>query len=102
MADASTVARPYAQALFDLANAERKLPAWSAALGAAAAVVGDENAKRALGNPALDDRRRAEFVASVVSAMPVMIRNGPYQCKRHGATVARSDTARRADLRANL
>jgi len=70
MADSSTVARPYAKALFDLANAERNLPAWSAALGAAAAVVGDENAKRALGNPALDDRRRAEFVASVVSAMP--------------------------------
>ncbi len=57
MADSSTVARPYAKALFDLANAERKLPAWSAALGAAAAVVGDESAKRALANPALDDRR---------------------------------------------
>jgi F-type H+-transporting ATPase subunit delta len=32
MADASSVARPYAKALFDLANGERKLPEWSAAL----------------------------------------------------------------------
>ena len=55
MADFSTVARPYAKALFDLANGERKLPEWSAALGAAAAVLADASAKRALANPALDD-----------------------------------------------
>ena len=55
MADSSTVARPYAKALFDLANGERKLAEWSAALGAAAAVLADANAKRALANPAFDD-----------------------------------------------
>lgn len=70
MADFSTVARPYAKALFDLANAERKLPQWSAALGAAAAVLADQTAKQALANPALDDRRRAELVGSVASALP--------------------------------
>jgi F-type H+-transporting ATPase subunit delta len=70
MADVSTVARPYAKALFDLASAERKLPAWSAALGAAAAVAGDAEARRALANPGLDDRQRAELVGSVVSALP--------------------------------
>jgi F-type H+-transporting ATPase subunit delta len=69
MADSSTVARPYAKALFDLASAERKLPAWSEALRAAAAVVGDADAKRVLANPALDDRQRAELVSSVVSAV---------------------------------
>jgi F-type H+-transporting ATPase subunit delta len=69
MADVSTVARPYAKALFDIANGERKLPAWSAALGAAAAVVADANAKRALANPALDDQARAELVASVVGGL---------------------------------
>lgn len=69
MADFSTVARPYAKALFDLASAERKLPAWSEALGVAAAVLGDANAKRALANPELDDRKRAELVASVIGAI---------------------------------
>jgi F-type H+-transporting ATPase subunit delta len=70
MADISTIARPYAKALFDLANAARTLPAWSAALAAAAAVTGDAQARRALANPGLDDRQRAEFVGSVVSALP--------------------------------
>ena len=59
MADSSTIARPYAKALFDLANGERKLAEWSAALSAAAAVVGDADARRALANPGFDDVARA-------------------------------------------
>jgi F-type H+-transporting ATPase subunit delta len=69
MADFSTVARPYAKALFDLASGERKLAEWSAALGVAAAVLADPNAKRALANPALDDAARATLVGSVASAV---------------------------------
>jgi F-type H+-transporting ATPase subunit delta len=69
MADVSTVARPYAKALFDLANGERKLGEWSAALAAAAAVVGDADAKRALANPGFDDAARAALVGSVASAL---------------------------------
>jgi F-type H+-transporting ATPase subunit delta len=69
MADSSTVARPYAKALFDLASAEGALPKWSAALAAAAAVVGDANAKRVLANPALTDAQRAELVGSVASGV---------------------------------
>ena len=69
MADFSTVARPYAKALFDLARNERKLPEWSAALGAAAAVLADANAKRALANPAFADEQRAALVGSIASAI---------------------------------
>ena len=69
MADASPIARPYATALFDLAHGERKLGAWSAALAAAAAVVGDAGAKRALANPGFDDGARAGLVGSVASAV---------------------------------
>jgi F-type H+-transporting ATPase subunit delta len=69
MADISTVARPYAKALFDLASGERKLAEWSAALGVAAAVLADQSAKRALANPALDDGARAALVGSVASAI---------------------------------
>ena len=58
MADLSTVARPYAKALFDLAHGEKKLPQWSSALAAAAAVLADANAKRALANPAFADATR--------------------------------------------
>ena len=70
MAESSTVARPYAKALFDLASAERALPKWSAALGAAAAVVRDANAQVALANPALTDAQRAELVGSVAASVP--------------------------------
>ena len=69
MADFSTVARPYAKALFDLANAQRKLPEWSAALAAVAAVLADVKAKRALANPAFDDDSRAALVGSIASAI---------------------------------
>ena len=69
MAELSPVARPYAKALFDLATAKRQLPEWSAALGAAAAVLADANAKRALANPAFDDGARATLVASIASAI---------------------------------
>ena len=70
MADSSTVARPYAKALFDLASAERALGKWSAALAAAAEVIGDANAQRVLANPSLKDAQRAEFVLSVAGAVP--------------------------------
>ena len=69
MADFSTVARPYAKALFDLANGQRKLPEWSAALGAAAAVLADADAKRALANPKLDDDSRAALVGDIAGAV---------------------------------
>jgi F-type H+-transporting ATPase subunit delta len=70
MADFSTVARPYAKALFDLATGAGSLPAWSAALGAAAAVVHDASAHRVLADPGLEHGQRAEFVRSIASALP--------------------------------
>ena len=69
MADTSTIARPYAKALFDLANGERKLSAWSEALAAAAAVLADAGAKRALANPKLDDGARAALVGDIAGAI---------------------------------
>ena len=69
MADFSTVARPYAKALFDLATSEKKLPQWSAALGAAAVVVADASANRALANPAFADEQRAALVGSIAGAI---------------------------------
>jgi len=69
MADTSTIARPYAKALFDLATAKRQLSVWSNALRAAATVVADASAKRALSNPAFDDGARAALVGSIASAI---------------------------------
>ena len=69
MADFTTVARPYAKALFDLAKEQRNLPEWSAAIGAAAAVLADADAKRALANPKFDDESRAALVGDIAAAV---------------------------------
>lgn len=70
MADLSTIARPYARALFDIASAAGNLAGWSDALHAAAAVLGEPAAERFLSNPALDDAQRAAFVETVGQDLP--------------------------------
>lgn len=67
MAESSTVARPYARAVFELANAAGQLREWSEALGASAAVLNDAAAKSFLGRPELDDEQRAQFVQQICS-----------------------------------
>lgn len=71
MADHSTIARPYARAVFDVANRDGRLAAWSDALHAAAAVVGDPVARGYLANPARKARERAELILSVLDGTAV-------------------------------
>ncbi|MCX7557679.1 F0F1 ATP synthase subunit delta [Xanthomonadaceae bacterium JHOS43] len=52
MSTALTLARPYARAAVSLAREQQKLPAWSAALGFAAAIAADESVKSLLSSPA--------------------------------------------------
>jgi F-type H+-transporting ATPase subunit delta len=70
MADHSTVARPYAKALFETALAAKNLEGWSRALAAAAAVVGDDQAREHLSRPELGVDERSEFVGSLAAALP--------------------------------
>ncbi len=67
MADFGTVARPYARALFELANANGELDKWSSALTAATAIVNDPLAKRSLARP---DLARAAAHRSPAGRMP--------------------------------
>ncbi len=53
MADIETIARPYAQALFELALDRDALGPWSSAMEAAAAVASADEVKVQIGNPAL-------------------------------------------------
>ena len=48
MAEPSTIARPYAEAAFRLADAQGKLADWSAAVANLAAVAADERVRAAL------------------------------------------------------
>lgn len=65
MADFSTVARPYAKALFELADAAGSLAEWSSALRRAAEVVADEEVREFLARPELLADARARFVGDI-------------------------------------
>ena len=51
MAEFTTIARPYAQAVFKLAQQQQALPAWSDMLGLAAVVAADAGMRKLLDNP---------------------------------------------------
>ena len=68
MADLGTIARPYARAVYDVAQASHALAQWSEALSAAAAVLVDPAARRYLARPDVDDAARAAFVEAICSA----------------------------------
>jgi F-type H+-transporting ATPase subunit delta len=65
MADNITVARPYAQAIFELAHAAGDLAAWSDSLAIAGSLLADSSLKDYLGAPQLNDGQRLEFLAGL-------------------------------------
>ena len=65
MADNNTVARPYAQAAFDVARESGDLAAWSDSLQIAGELLVDGTVAEYLSNPALNDDRRLEFLTGL-------------------------------------
>ncbi len=67
MAEPSTIARPYAEAAFRLADQSGKLPEWSAALGALAQVGADERVRVAIADPNLSTAKVAGLLISILT-----------------------------------
>jgi len=67
MAEPSTVARPYAEAAFKLADEKGELAKWSGMLAALAAVADDERVQRAVADPNLSDAKVAGLFISILS-----------------------------------
>lgn len=65
MQDKTTIARPYAQAVFETASEESKLTEWSEMLGLLEAVVTDAQMKSVLTSPKLDTAALSDFVQGV-------------------------------------
>ena len=65
MQDKTTIARPYAQAVFETATEESKLTEWSEMLGLLEAVVTDAQMKSVLTSPKLDAAALSDFVHGV-------------------------------------
>lgn len=67
MAESSTVARPYAEAAFRLADSAGTLVKWSEMLGILAAVGDDERVRAAVTDPKLSDAKAAGIFISILS-----------------------------------
>ena len=67
MAEPSTVARPYAQAAFKLADEGGALGKWSEMLAALALVADDERVRAAVADPGLGDAQAAGLFISILS-----------------------------------
>jgi F-type H+-transporting ATPase subunit delta len=67
VAEPSTIARPYAEAAFRLADAQGKLADWSNALGNLAAVTADARVRAAIGDPNLPAPKVAGLILSILA-----------------------------------
>jgi F-type H+-transporting ATPase subunit delta len=65
MAELSTIARPYAEAAFDLAQEKQALPAWSRMLSLVASLATDARMRTALASPKLGDAEKESLFLSV-------------------------------------
>ena len=65
MAELTTIARPYAEAAFQLARDQNALPVWSQMLKLASSVVGDPRIGDALDNPKLDAAAKESLLLSI-------------------------------------
>ena len=66
MAEPSTVARPYAEAVFKLADAQHELGSWSDMLAALAQVVTDERVRRIIADPNVPDAKVAGLIIAIL------------------------------------
>ena len=67
MAEPSTVARPYAEAVFKLADASNALAKWAEMLSALAAVAADARVRAAIADPNLSNARVAGLFISILA-----------------------------------
>ena len=65
MADNNTIARPYAQAVFELANEHGTLADWGSALETAGELLADGQVADFLSDPALNNDKRLEFLTGL-------------------------------------
>ncbi len=68
MADNNTIARPYAQAIFEVAQENNKLAEFSETLGAAVELMADGEVAAFLARPSLDNGARLEFLQGLFAA----------------------------------
>ncbi len=67
MAEKSTIARPYAEAVFETAQASGELKQWSALLQAAALITADADMQNIIGNTSVNKEQLAQLIIDVAA-----------------------------------
>ena len=76
MAELTTLARPYAKAVFNAAKEQDAVDYWDQALALAGLIAANEAVKNILANPGLSERRKAElFFDTAEEQLPEALRN---------------------------
>jgi F-type H+-transporting ATPase subunit delta len=65
MAEKRTIARPYAQAAFSMAESQNNLKNWSDMLQLVAAVVSDDAMRELIGNPSIENDKLIEIIIGI-------------------------------------
>jgi len=73
MADNNTIARPYAEAAFEVASDAGMLTEWANALQVASDVLADGQVVKFLGNPGLTDDKRLQFLTDLFKAADAQV-----------------------------
>ena len=77
MAENSTVARPYAEALFEAARSQNAdLEAWLDQVKAMAQVVAMQDVRTAMSDPRLDDVQRCDIFKGLFKSTPLLLNMG--------------------------
>jgi F-type H+-transporting ATPase subunit delta len=112
MAEISTIARPYAQAVFELAKEQGRLAQWSEMLQLVALVVTDDDLSGLIGNPRIDKARLMDLITGVcgdrlddsaTNLLRVLMENGrlnvmPYIAEQYEAYRAEEEKVIQAEL----
>ena len=75
MAELATIARPYAEAAFEVADREGKLAAWAAALARLAAVASDPDVLQLVGDPGVTPDALYGVIAGAAGELPADVQN---------------------------
>jgi F-type H+-transporting ATPase subunit delta len=68
VADKNTIARPYAQAVFELAKDAGALDHWASALEVAKSLLADGSVAKFLSTPKMSDAKRLDFLTGLIAS----------------------------------
>ena len=70
MADNNTIARPYAQAIFDIAQESGEIDKWANSLEHGKAILADDQLLEFLSKPSLSSEQKFTFITSIFAEIP--------------------------------